>query len=640
MHIGYFAIRLYSYGQMNILWMQTLKIFIVVTVSFVPILLHGQAIGIGTITPDSSALLDMTSTDKGVLIPRMTATQRGTISSPAVGLLIFDTDTESFWFKETSGWVELRDGNIKSLADDDGDTRIRVEASADDDKIRFDVAGQEKWVMQGSSLEPRNSGQSVFIGRSAGASDDLSSNQNIAVGDSALFSNTTGYENTATGNRVLYHNTEGYRNTATGFEVMYNNTTGYENIATGFRALYTNTTGNSNVASGHQALYSNTTGNSNVASGFQTLFKNTTGYENTATGQRALFNNTTGYQNTANGFKALHNNISGKENTANGYQALYGNTSGNRNSANGFQALYGNVSGIQNTANGYQALYGNNTGESNVANGYHALYFNTGHENTANGSLALYHNTTGRDNVANGYLSLYQNTTSNGNVANGAYALNGNTTGNRNVANGYSALAYSTTGDGNVANGSSSLLDNTTGTHNTATGTQALDGTSTGSNNTGIGYLATVPDGDADNQVRIGNTQITYAGVQVAWTVTSDSAWKEQIRELPFGLDVVTRLKPVDYVRKNNVAQTREMGFIAQDIEELMDDIGYTDQGFLTKDHLGRLGLRYNDLIALLTKAIQEQMEVVSELQQVVYRQQAQISKLTETFLLNTKVPD
>jgi hypothetical protein len=48
--------------------------------------------GIGTTTPDASAKLDITSTTKGLLVPRMTSTQKAAISSPANGLLVYQTD--------------------------------------------------------------------------------------------------------------------------------------------------------------------------------------------------------------------------------------------------------------------------------------------------------------------------------------------------------------------------------------------------------------------------------------------------------------------------------------------------------------------------------------------------------------------
>lgn len=57
------------------------------------VFLSGKAqTGIGTTSPDASAKLDISSTSKGFLAPRMTATQRGAIASPANGLLVYQTD--------------------------------------------------------------------------------------------------------------------------------------------------------------------------------------------------------------------------------------------------------------------------------------------------------------------------------------------------------------------------------------------------------------------------------------------------------------------------------------------------------------------------------------------------------------------
>ncbi len=67
--------------------------------------------GIGTLTPDGSAQLDVTSTTKGVLVPRMTTVQRTAIAVPADGLLVYDTDTKTFWFNKTgTGWTQIISG--------------------------------------------------------------------------------------------------------------------------------------------------------------------------------------------------------------------------------------------------------------------------------------------------------------------------------------------------------------------------------------------------------------------------------------------------------------------------------------------------------------------------------------------------
>ena len=60
--------------------------------------------------PDPSAMLDVQSTDKGMLVPRMTTAQRTAISNPTTGLLVFDNQTNSFWFWSGSQWEELGNG--------------------------------------------------------------------------------------------------------------------------------------------------------------------------------------------------------------------------------------------------------------------------------------------------------------------------------------------------------------------------------------------------------------------------------------------------------------------------------------------------------------------------------------------------
>lgn len=84
------------------------------------------SVGIGTVTPDASAKLEIKSTAKGLLIPRMTQTQRNAIASPANGLLIYQTDhypgiysyngtnwgSASYWKQSSSGLLFYSDGNV------------------------------------------------------------------------------------------------------------------------------------------------------------------------------------------------------------------------------------------------------------------------------------------------------------------------------------------------------------------------------------------------------------------------------------------------------------------------------------------------------------------------------------------------
>jgi len=64
-------------------------------------ILIGQ-VGIGTVTPNFSSALDITSTDKGLLIPRMTTSQRNAIISPANGLFVYNTDSDEFQYNSNN----------------------------------------------------------------------------------------------------------------------------------------------------------------------------------------------------------------------------------------------------------------------------------------------------------------------------------------------------------------------------------------------------------------------------------------------------------------------------------------------------------------------------------------------------------
>ncbi|MGB3006026.1 MAG: hypothetical protein WBC06_05940 [Chitinophagaceae bacterium] len=64
-------------------------------------------LGIGTTTPNASAALEISSTTAGVLIPRMSTAQRTAITAPANGLLVYDSETNSYWFSESATWIEL-----------------------------------------------------------------------------------------------------------------------------------------------------------------------------------------------------------------------------------------------------------------------------------------------------------------------------------------------------------------------------------------------------------------------------------------------------------------------------------------------------------------------------------------------------
>jgi trimeric autotransporter adhesin len=462
-------------------------------------------------------------------------------------------------------------------------------------------SGDAGWGLNGNTVTSSNfigttNDTDLFFKRNNVNAGKISEN-NTSIGFNALNPTSSGDSNTAIGVQSMFSNTGGYRNTATGFGSLRSNTTGFENTSIGYASLYNNITGNLNTSVGSNALNSNTIGSENSAFGNSSLSSNTSGNLNTASGRSALASNTTGSRNVANGSRALYSNTYGFNNTAIGVFTLEFNTSGDNNTAVGFESLKTNITGYHNTASGYQSLYSNTSGYRNTAFGYQSLYSNNGLYNVAIGYESLKLNTSGYSNTAIGYNSMYSNVD-----------------GRFNTAIGLSALYNNVNGFDNVATGIQSLFNNISGDKNTANGRESLSLLTTGNNNIGIGYLANVPTATGSNQVRIGNTAITYAGTQVAWSVTSDRRWKENIQPSNLGLNFINDLKPVFYTRKNDETKKVEYGIIAQELEASLEKFGANTNGIITKDDEGMYSVRYNDLLAPMIKAIQEQQAMIEEL--------------------------
>jgi len=70
----------------------------------------GGNVGIGTATPETSAILDLNSTSKGFLPPRMTTLQRDGIISPVKGMMIFNSGLNKYQFYDGSTWTSIASG--------------------------------------------------------------------------------------------------------------------------------------------------------------------------------------------------------------------------------------------------------------------------------------------------------------------------------------------------------------------------------------------------------------------------------------------------------------------------------------------------------------------------------------------------
>ena len=110
-----------------------------------------------------------------------------------------------------------------------------------------------------------------------------------------------------------------------------------------------------------------------------------------------------------------------------------------------------------------------------------------------------------------------------------------------------------------------------------------------------------------------GNNQayLTSAGV---WEDASDERLKKDIVDIPYGLDVVKSLKPRKYKMKAD--DLEQIGFIAQEVKDIIPEVTtFTTVEHTDKENGDQYGLSYGHLTAVLTKAIQEQQEQIEVLQ-------------------------
>ena len=269
---------------------------------------------------------------------------------------------------------------------------------------------------------------------------------------------------------------------------------------------------------------------------------------------------------------------------------------GSFNTAIGYNALVENFDGSDNTAVGEAAL-GANQGNNNTAIGEGVLADNVdGDTNTAVGWDAMGSNTEGSENTALGGDALINNLSGNRNIALGRTAGSNITSGSQNIIIGYDVDAPSATGDGQLVIG------------NLIFGT-GLDGTGTTISSGNIGIGSNAPG----YRLELPNTASTSGqGRANAWQTYSDGRFKKDLKPIAGALAKVMALKGVTYRSALELNARREVGLIAQDVENVLPEavsISTTEvvlPGEKPKKVSDYRSLAYDRLVALLVEAVKE----------------------------------
>lgn len=137
-------------------------------------------VGIGTQTPDPSALLELNSNQKGFLMPRMTSVLRDAITAPAEGLMIYCTDCApiGFYYYKDNIWQRVSN---HTFTDADGDTYFTLEQNPDEDFIRLTTAGTERITIANNGKVGIGATTPQYLLDIRGGGDRIMSIENIAT---------------------------------------------------------------------------------------------------------------------------------------------------------------------------------------------------------------------------------------------------------------------------------------------------------------------------------------------------------------------------------------------------------------------------------------------------------------------------
>lgn len=218
----------------------------------------------------------------GIIIPRV---DRTLVVNPTESQLIWDINSESFWYYYNSNWVELLNSK---LVDQDNDTSIDVEATVDSDEIVMTLNGNDNFAFKdrnGNAVIDILNSPNTIIGQDAGLNIQSAIVGSTFLGEEAGRSLTSGNYSTFIGQYAGKNITNRGDNTAVGAGALGISNSSYRAVAVGFLALQ-KSNGSYNVGLGRVAGW-NVDGDSNTLIGDQSGFLLADGTGNTFLGRNA-----------------------------------------------------------------------------------------------------------------------------------------------------------------------------------------------------------------------------------------------------------------------------------------------------------------------------------------------------------------
>ncbi|MBK8608984.1 MAG: hypothetical protein IPL84_03290 [Chitinophagaceae bacterium] len=467
---------------------------------------HAQSLSVNTTgaVADPSAILDVSSTAKGMLIPRMDKTQKNAIATPANGLLVYQTGPDSIGFHyydlPNTQWVFLNpiadDTTAWKITGNSNITASHFLGTLNDSALRFRVKNVTAGIIDSAS-------GNTALGFKSLASNVNNSKNNVAIGFQSSFNGDSVFRTTAVGQNALFYNKNndmvgiGYR---AGAYSGYPGYTSAEHTSLGTDAGYSNFAGSKITAVGYRAYY-------NFDSIGNTLWANTIA-RNTAIGDSSMAL-TYGAFNTAVGTQSLSRARNSTYNVAVGDSSMGAALATNGNVAVGYKSLNSEQGQGWNTAVGYYSQRDSSVNTYyNTSIGAYSMEFNrTGVYNTGLGLSALRNSDSASYNTAIGADAMYNHRKNGSNVAVGAFTMRGDSSGFWNTAVGSEAMDVPTrnaTGNLNTAIGFRAMRNNVSGSENTAVGVGALEADSSGNYNTAVGRYSSFLNKRGDFNVSLG----------------------------------------------------------------------------------------------------------------------------------------